>query len=67
MLNKEVLGRFCIYIQNICVILLSDKLKLTGASEYNFLNQSNSLVIHNVDDAKKFHMLVVSLGDQIYG
>ncbi|KAK4713504.1 hypothetical protein R3W88_019411 [Solanum pinnatisectum] len=37
------------------------KLKLKGASEYNFLNQSNSLVIHNVDDAKKFHMLVKAL------
>ncbi|PHU13083.1 Myosin-1 [Capsicum chinense] len=46
---------------------LRDKLKLKGASEYNFLNQSESLVIHNVDDAKKFHMLVVSLRDQIYG
>ncbi|XP_049400671.1 myosin-2-like isoform X2 [Solanum stenotomum] len=40
---------------------LRDKLKLTGASEYNFLNQSNSLVIHNVDDAKKFHVLVKAL------
>ncbi|KAL3325551.1 hypothetical protein AABB24_036670 [Solanum stoloniferum] len=40
---------------------LRDKLKLKGASEYNFLNQSNSLVIHNVDDAKKFHMLVKAL------
>ncbi|MCD7464261.1 hypothetical protein HAX54_052361 [Datura stramonium] len=40
---------------------LRDKLKLKGASEYNFLNQSDSLVIHNVDDAKKFHMLVKAL------
>ncbi|KAM3343332.1 myosin-2-like isoform X1 [Capsicum galapagoense] len=40
---------------------LRDKLKLKGASEYNFLNQSESLVIHNVDDAKKFHMLVKAL------
>lgn len=40
---------------------LKDKLKLRGALEYNFLNQSNSLVIHNVDDAKKFHMLVKAL------
>lgn len=54
-----------LHIQNICVILLADKLKLKGASEYNFLNQSDSLEIHNVDDAKKFHMLVVSSRDQI--
>uniref|UniRef100_A0A3Q7IBG5 Myosin motor domain-containing protein n=1 Tax=Solanum lycopersicum TaxID=4081 RepID=A0A3Q7IBG5_SOLLC len=40
---------------------LRDKLKLKGASEYNFLNQSDSLEIHNVDDAKKFHMLVKAL------
>ncbi|XP_055807191.1 myosin-2-like isoform X2 [Solanum dulcamara] len=40
---------------------LRDKLKLKGASEYNFLNQSNSLVIHNVDDAKNFHTLVKAL------
>ncbi|PHT81403.1 hypothetical protein T459_14418 [Capsicum annuum] len=40
---------------------LRDKLKLKGASEYNFLNQTESLVIHNVDDAKKFHMLVKAL------
>ncbi|KAK4363859.1 hypothetical protein RND71_015217 [Anisodus tanguticus] len=46
---------------NVIVILLSDKLKLKGASEYNFLNQSDSLVIHDVDDAKKFNMLVKAL------
>ncbi|XP_060200404.1 myosin-2-like isoform X3 [Lycium barbarum] len=40
---------------------LRDKLKLKGASEYNFLNQSDSLVIHDVDDAKKFHVLVKAL------
>lgn len=48
------------HIQNIYAILLSDKLKLKGASDYNFLNQSDCLVIHDVHDAKKFHMLVVS-------
>ncbi|KAJ8534476.1 hypothetical protein K7X08_016204 [Anisodus acutangulus] len=40
---------------------LKDKLKLKGASEYNFLNQSDSVVIHDVDDAKKFRMLVKAL------
>nr|XP_016487607.1 PREDICTED: myosin-2-like isoform X2 [Nicotiana tabacum] len=40
---------------------LRDKLKLKGASDYNFLNQSDYLVIHDVDDAKKFHMLVKAL------
>ncbi|XP_019251724.1 PREDICTED: myosin-2-like isoform X3 [Nicotiana attenuata] len=40
---------------------LRDKLKLKGASDYNFLNQSDCLVIHDVDDAKKFHMLVKAL------
>lgn len=65
MLNKEVLERFCTFTFRTFVILFSDKLKLKGASEYNFLNQSNSLVIHNVDDAKKFHMLVVSSRNQI--
>ncbi|CAN4117724.1 unnamed protein product [Withania somnifera] len=40
---------------------LRDKLKLRGTSEYNFLNQSGSLVIDNVDDAKEFHMLVKAL------
>ncbi|XP_059301150.1 myosin-2-like isoform X2 [Lycium ferocissimum] len=40
---------------------LRDKLKLKGASEYNFLYQTDSLVIHDVDDAKKFHVLVKAL------
>ncbi|XP_009589781.1 myosin-2-like isoform X2 [Nicotiana tomentosiformis] len=40
---------------------LRDKLKLKGASDYNFLNQSDCLVIHDVHDAKKFHMLVKAL------
>lgn len=39
----------------------SDKLKLKGASEYKYLNQSGCLVIHGVDDAEEFRKLLVSL------
>ncbi|PHT47965.1 hypothetical protein CQW23_12173 [Capsicum baccatum] len=56
--------RFCHIFYQLCPgapSALRDKLKLKGASEYNFLNQTESLVIHNVDDAKKFHMLVKAL------
>ncbi|KAK6789721.1 hypothetical protein RDI58_013521 [Solanum bulbocastanum] len=46
---------------------LRDKLKLKGSLEYNFLNQSNSLVIHNVDDAKKVsYACVLWLGNTTF-
>ncbi|KAK3040310.1 hypothetical protein RJ639_028225 [Escallonia herrerae] len=34
------------------------KLNLKTASEYNYLNQSACLAIHDVDDAEKFHVLM---------
>ncbi|XP_009603975.1 myosin-2-like isoform X2 [Nicotiana tomentosiformis] len=40
---------------------LRDKLKLKGASEYKYLNQSDCLVIHYVDDAEEFHKLMEAL------
>lgn len=40
---------------------LRDKLKLKGASEYKYLNQSGCLVIHDVDDAKEFCKLMEAL------
>lgn len=39
--------------------MFTDKLKIKGATEYNYLNQSDCLVLNGVDDAKKFHMLMV--------
>lgn len=38
-----------------------ERLKLSITSEYKYLNQSDCLAIHGVDDGKKFQMLVVSL------
>mgnify|MGYP000886475063 CR=1 FL=1 len=38
-----------------------EKLNLRMASEYRYVNQSDCLAIHGVDDAQKFHMLMVSL------
>ncbi|KAH0651438.1 hypothetical protein KY285_032160 [Solanum tuberosum] len=40
---------------------LRDKLKLKGASEYKYLNQSGCLVIHDVDDAAEFCKLMEAL------
>ncbi|KAM3222696.1 myosin-2 isoform X2 [Capsicum annuum] len=40
---------------------LRDKLKLKGASEYKYLNQSGCLVIHGVDDAEEFRKLLEAL------
>ncbi|XP_010324342.2 myosin-2-like isoform X1 [Solanum lycopersicum] len=40
---------------------LRDKLKLKGASEYKYLNQSGCLVIHDVDDAEEFCKLMEAL------
>ncbi|KAL3508613.1 hypothetical protein ACH5RR_028014 [Cinchona calisaya] len=36
---------------------LRGRLKLKDAQEYNYLNQSGCLTIHDVDDARKFHSL----------
>ncbi|KAK3199233.1 hypothetical protein Dsin_022648 [Dipteronia sinensis] len=41
--------------------LLKETLNLKTASEYNYLNQSNCLMIDGVDDAKKFHKLMEAL------
>ncbi|KAG5597705.1 hypothetical protein H5410_038937, partial [Solanum commersonii] len=40
---------------------LRDKLKLKGASEYKYLNQSGCLVIHDIDDAEEFCKLMEAL------
>ncbi|XP_060191104.1 myosin-2-like isoform X2 [Lycium barbarum] len=40
---------------------LRDKLKLKGASEYKYLNQSDCLAIHDVDDAEEFCKLMEAL------
>ncbi|GER53908.1 myosin-like protein [Striga asiatica] len=37
------------------------RLKLKRASDYSYLNQSDCLEIHEVDDAHKFHMLMEAL------
>lgn len=42
------------------MFLVAEKLKLKRASEYKYLNQSNCLAIDGVDDAEKFHMLMVT-------
>nr|GMC47537.1 myosin-2-like isoform X2 [Ipomoea batatas] len=39
--------------------MMEDKLKLKDASEFNYLNQSDCLVISGVDDANEFPMLMV--------
>nr|XP_023895510.1 myosin-2 [Quercus suber]POE57285.1 myosin-2 [Quercus suber] len=41
--------------------VLKEKLNLRMASEYRYLNQSDCLAIHGVDDARKFHMLMEAL------
>ena len=43
------------------MFFFAEKLNLRMASEYRYLNQSDCLPIHGVDDARKFHMLMVSL------
>ncbi|KAL8510365.1 hypothetical protein ACS0TY_017249 [Phlomoides rotata] len=40
---------------------LRGRLRLKGASDYNYLNQSGCLEIHNIDDAQKFHNLTEAL------
>lgn len=40
---------------------LRGRLRLKGASVYNYLNQSDCLEIHNIDDAQKFHNLMGAL------
>ncbi|RVW36507.1 Myosin-2 [Vitis vinifera] len=39
----------------------TDKLNIKMASEYHYLNQSNCLAIDDVDDARKFHVLMGAL------
>ncbi|KAI4322882.1 hypothetical protein L6164_022533 [Bauhinia variegata] len=41
--------------------ILKERLNLSGASEYKYLNQSDSLTIDGVDDAKKFQKLTKAL------
>lgn len=38
---------------------VSGRLKLKKASDYYYLNQSDCLEIHNIDDAHRFHILMV--------
>ncbi|XP_051135893.1 myosin-2-like isoform X2 [Andrographis paniculata] len=40
---------------------LRGRLRLKKASDYNYLNQSDCMKIHNIDDAQKFHTLVEAL------
>ncbi|KAL6506964.1 hypothetical protein OROHE_022401 [Orobanche hederae] len=40
---------------------LRGRLRLKWASDYSYLNQSECLEIHEVDDAQKFHMLMGAL------
>ncbi|KAK6132735.1 hypothetical protein DH2020_033540 [Rehmannia glutinosa] len=40
---------------------LRGRLRLKRASDYKYLNQSDCLEIHNIDDAKKFHILMGAL------
>lgn len=42
------------------VFSFTDRLNLKTASEYHYLNQSACLAIDGVDDAKKFHKLMVT-------
>jgi len=37
----------------------AERLNLRAASEYKYLNQSDCMTIDGVDDAKKFHRLMV--------
>jgi myosin-5 len=43
------------------MFFFAERLNLKTASEYKYLNHSDCLEIHGVDDAQKFHMLMVSL------
>ena len=43
------------------MFFFAEKLNLRMASEYRYLNHSDCLAIHGVNDARKFHMLMVSL------
>ncbi|KAL8510367.1 hypothetical protein ACS0TY_017250 [Phlomoides rotata] len=40
---------------------LKRMLKLKRASDYNYLNQSDCLEIHNIDDAQRFHIVTGAL------
>ncbi|KAK6132839.1 hypothetical protein DH2020_033438 [Rehmannia glutinosa] len=40
---------------------LRGRLRLKRASDYKYLNQSDCLEIHNIDDAQKFHILMGAL------
>lgn len=41
------------------MVLFVERLKLKTASEYTYLSQSDCLTIAGVDDAQKFHKLLV--------
>lgn len=41
------------------MISYSGRLRLKRASDYKYLNQSDCLEIHNIDDAQKFHNFTV--------
>ncbi|CAK9183065.1 unnamed protein product [Ilex paraguariensis] len=44
-----------------CMLFYTDRLNLKRASEYNYLSHSDCLVINDVDDARKFQMLMEAL------
>ena len=41
------------------LVFSADRLNLRMASEYNYLNQSECVVVDGVDDGMEFHKLVV--------
>lgn len=43
----------------IILVFFAERLSLRAATEYKYLNQSDCITIAGVDDAKKFHQLVV--------
>lgn len=43
-----------------CSVLRAEKLNLRSAGDYYYLKQSNCLIIDGIDDAKQFHILLVS-------
>lgn len=43
-----------------CVSCYAEELNLKAAYKYEYLKQSDCLTIDNVDDAKRFHVLMVN-------
>lgn len=47
---------------NNIMLLVAERLNLKMAGDYKYLSQSGCLAIDGVDDAQKFHMLMVIIG-----